>query len=110
MRYWMSTGVHKIAGIGFPYGTLAVNVAGCWLIGLLYVWLVERSAAAPIHRAFLMIGVLGSFTTFSSFSVETLNLIETGEVVKAVLNILLSVCLCLGTCWLGMVSARAIGA
>ena len=108
LRYWSSLAVHAMAGRGFPYGTLFVNVVGSLAIGLLAVLLLERSAAGPAMRAFLMIGFLGAFTTFSTFSLETLNLIEAGELGKAVLNMLLSVLLCVGAAALGMMIGRQL--
>lgn len=108
MRYGMSNGVHALLGRGFPYGTLAVNVAGSILMGLCYVFLVERLDVDPHWRAALMIGLLGSFTTFSTFSVETLNLLESGQQLKAAMNILLSVVLCITGAWLGLVAGRQL--
>ena len=108
LRYWVSNGVHALLGYGFPYGTLIVNSSGCLLMGLLYVFLFERMDVSAEWRAGLLIGLLGAFTTFSAFSIETLNLIEAGEQAKAGLNILLSVTLCLFGCWIGMVLGRQI--
>jgi len=108
LRYWMSNGVHLIMGKNFPYGTLSVNLTGSILIGFLYVLLFERVEASPEWRFALIIGLLGSFTTFSTFSIETLNLFQTGQQIKAVLNILLSVGLCLTGCWLGLLAGRQL--
>jgi CrcB protein len=108
LRYWMSTGVHLLAGRAFPYGTLAVNVSGSLLMGLLYVLFIERMDVEPLWRAALLIGLLGAFTTFSTFSIETLNLLENGEPVKAVVNVLASVSVCIVACWLGMVAGRQL--
>ncbi len=108
LRFWASTGVHGILGRGFPFGTLIVNVAGSFLMGFLFVALVERFNMSPEWRAALLVGVLGAFTTFSTFSIETLNLIEEGARLKAVLNVFLSVSLCLGGAWVGVVLARQI--
>jgi len=109
LRYATSLGVHGLLGRAFPYGTLVVNVVGCLAMGFLYVWLVERSAVSAEVRAGVLIGVLGGFTTFSSFSIETLVLIEAGEHLRAALNVLASVALCLLATGLGLVLARQVG-
>ena len=108
MRYWMSNGIYALLGRGFPYGTLTVNVTGSLLMGFLYVFMIERMDISVEWRAGLMIGLLGAFTTFSTFSIETLNLLESGEQLKAAMNILLSVTLCILGCWLGMVVGRNV--
>jgi len=108
LRFWMSTGVYALLGRAFPYGTLAVNVLGSFVMGLLYVFMLERMEVSPEWRAALLIGLLGAFTTFSTFSIETMNLIEAGEVSKAGINMLLSVSLCVLGCWLGMILGRQI--
>ena len=107
-RYWASNGVYFLTGRGFPYGTLFVNVTGSLLIGLLSVWLLERSLAGPVLRGFLLIGVLGGFTTFSTFSMETVNLIESGQVVRALVNMVVSVLVCVGAAGLGVVLGRQL--
>ncbi len=108
MRYWMSNGIYALLGRGFPYGTLTVNVVGSLLMGFCYVFMIERMDVSVEWRAALMIGLLGAFTTFSTFSIETLNLLESGEQMKAALNILLSVTLCILGCWLGMIVGRNV--
>jgi fluoride exporter len=108
LRYWTSTAVHARLGAAFPYGTLAVNVAGSLLMGFLYIWLLERVVEGPALRAFLLVGLLGAFTTFSTFSLETLNLVETGQTFKALVNILASVTLCIGAAGLGVLAARQL--
>ncbi|MEJ2694116.1 MAG: fluoride efflux transporter CrcB [Candidatus Thiodiazotropha sp.] len=107
-RFWLSSGVYQLLGRGFPYGTLAVNVFGSLAMGFLYVMLFERSSASPELRGALLIGFLGAFTTFSTFSIETLNLIEQAELLKACLNMLLSVGACIVACWFGLVLGRQI--
>ena len=108
LRYWVSTGIYSLMGRGFPYGTLVVNVVGSAFMGLLYVLLLERMTGSPELRAALLIGLLGSFTTFSTFSIETLNLIEQADYLKAGLNILLSVVACIGAAWLGLLVGRQL--
>ena len=108
LRYWMSSGIHAVLGQGFPYGTLTVNITGSVLMGLGYILLSERMLAGVEWRAGLLVGLLGAFTTFSSFSIETLNLIEAGQPLRAGMNVLLSVSLCLIGCWLGMVIGRQV--
>lgn len=108
MRFWMSNGIYALLGRGFPYGTLSVNVLGSLMIGILYVVMIERSEFDPVWRALLITGFLGAFTTFSAFSIETMNLLESGEVLKAMLNVFLSVVLCVSACWLGMVLTRQL--
>lgn len=107
-RFWFANWVYGLLGRDFPYGTLVVNVLGSLVMGLLYVMLVERSALGPEWRALLLIGFLGSFTTFSSFSMETLTLLETHAYLKAGLNIVLSVTLCLLATGLGVILARKL--
>ena len=106
MRYGMSNAVYAMLGRSFPYGTLAVNVFGSLLMGFLFVLLIERSTFDVLWRSAILIGGLGAFTTFSTFSIETLNLIENGSVTLALLNMLLSVALCIIAVWLGVAVAR----
>ena len=108
MRFYASTGIYAWLGRGFPYGTLFVNVTGSILMGFLYVWFLDRVQVSPEMRAALLVGVLGAFTTFSTFSIETLNLLENGEWMKAVTNIVLSVLLCIAGAWLGVILGRQL--
>jgi len=106
-RYACSIGAARWLGATFPWGTLLVNVAGSFTIGLLAALLTAdgRPALGSDARAFLMIGVLGGFTTFSSFSLETLTLARAGALGAAGANVALSLVLCLGGVWLGFAAA-----
>ena len=108
LRYGLSTWVHTLVGRSFPFGTLAVNVLGCLAMGILFVLLVERMGESAVWRAGLLIGVLGGFTTFSTFSIETFNLIEQGAMAKAAGNMAASLILCVGATWLGVILARQL--
>lgn len=108
MRFWISNSIYAMYGRDFPYGTLVVNVLGSFLMGFLFVMLTERFNMDPAWRAALLIGLLGAFTTFSTFSIETLNLFLAGEAVKAAMNIILSVVVCIFATWLGFLIGRQI--
>jgi CrcB protein len=108
LRFWMSTWVHTFAGRSFPYGTLTVNVVGCLAMGFLFVLFIDRLSDNNVLRAGILIGVLGGFTTFSSFSIETLNLIEQGAWVKAAANMTGSLLLCVGATWIGVILGRQV--
>ena len=107
-RYGASLGVYSLLGRGFPYGTLFVNVSGSLLMGLLSVLFLERYNIAPEWRAAILVGLLGSFTTFSTFSMETLALLEQGDISRASLNIVLSVVVCLLAVWAGVIIGRQL--
>ncbi len=108
MRFWLAGWVYGLFGRDFPYGTLAVNVIGCLAMGISFVLLVERLGSAPEWRALVMIGFLGAFTTFSTFSLETLQLIEGGELGRALANVVASLILCLGATWIGILAGRQL--
>ena len=108
LRYWTSTAVHSRLGSAFPYGTLTVNILGSLLMGFLYIWLTDRLGSAPAVRAFLIIGLLGAFTTFSTFSMETLNLVESGHPGKALANVFISVTVCFVAASAGVFAARQL--
>jgi len=99
LRYMLAGVIQRTANT-FPVGTMAVNVAGCLLIGILS----ERFAEAtidPVYRTAILVGVLGGFTTFSTFSLDTLNLAENRQYTLALANVLITVTLCLVACWGG---------
>jgi CrcB protein len=108
LRFWMSSTVHTVVDSDFPYGTLAVNVLGSLLMGLLYVLFLERMTVGPEVRAAILIGLLGAFTTFSTFSMETLNLLEQADYMKAGMNVLVSVVACMMAVWMGVVIGREL--
>jgi CrcB protein len=94
-----------VLGTRFPYGTLLVNALGCLVIGIAAASLVSADkpdAWTHVVRYGLIVGFLGAFTTFSTFSYETLQLLEAGDAMRALGNVVLSVLVCLLTTWLGM--------
>lgn len=107
-RYWMSGVVQDLAERPFPYGTLAVNVTGSFVLGLIMALSLERGAIGADARLFLSIGLCGGFTTMSTFSYETLALLRDGALLAAAANAVGTVLLCLTAVWLGMVVARVI--
>ena len=108
LRYGLSGWVQGALGRGFPHGTLAVNVLGAFLIGLL-MELSLRSTLVPAGlRTGLAIGFLGGLTTFSTFSYETFRLLEDGELLRAGANVLVSVVTCVLLTWLGILAARSL--
>jgi CrcB protein len=103
LSYWVS----QRLGAGFPWGTLAVNLIGSYLLGLA-VGVGEAASIPPALRAVLMIGFLGAFTTFSTFSVETLGLLREGESLRALLNVAVQILAGLSLAFAGIVTARAL--
>lgn len=109
-RYGCASLAARWIGPTLPWGTLFVNVAGSLAIGFLATLMAPdgRLLASPDTRAFVLIGILGGFTTFSSFSIETLNLARDGEWLWASSNVVGSVVLCLAAVWLGHTGAAAL--
>jgi CrcB protein len=108
LRFLVSTSVHRVMGKDFPYGTLTVNVLGSLLMGFLFIMLVERQISSIELRSGVLFGVLGAFTTFSSFSFETLALVESGDLGKAFINVFMSVTCCLLATWVGLGIGRQL--
>ena len=108
LRYSISSGIYHWFGRSFPYGTLVVNVVGSLAIGLLSILLVEKFNVSQEIKLGLVVGVLGALTTFSTFSWDTLHLLEQGYVQKAFLNVLLNVTVCIGAAWLGAAWAKSM--
>lgn len=90
-RYFMSSTVHRAAGPGFPFGTLAVNALGCFLIGFLGALAEKKAGFGPHMRLMLMVGFCGAFTTFSTYIVDTHGLMQDGEMWKDMANMVASV-------------------
>jgi CrcB protein len=109
LRFMIGGWAQRLAAAGvFPYGTLVVNVVGCLFIGLLGGLAEYRQALEPGQRLFLMIGVLGGFTTFSAFAFETIGLVQDAQVLKAVVNTGLQIILGFTAAYVGYVAARFI--
>lgn len=109
LRFVVSGLVHRLVPFAlFPWGTLVVNVLGCLAIGFLGGLLEYRGAVSPGARLFLMIGLLGGFTTFSTFAFETFALAEDAQAARALLNVLLQIVLGFAAAWIGMLAARSL--
>ncbi len=109
LRYLASSGIYLWLGRGFPYGTLAVNLIGSFLIGLMTETLIlQRLAIALEYRTAILVGVMGGFTTFSTFSLETFYLLEQGQIGKAGLNVAASVFGCLLAVWAGLAVGKGL--
>jgi CrcB protein len=107
---FIDTGVQKTGQI-FPWGTIVVNITGCFIIGFIFTISTAgegRLLLSTLTRQFIMIGILGGYTTFSSFSLQTLTLVQSGQRWEAVANVLLSVVLCLVGVWLGALLAGSM--
>lgn len=103
LRFWMSNLVHEYLSPVFPYGTLSVNIIGSFLIGLIMFGLNDRGLISQEMRLFLTVGVCGGFTTFSTFSLETVNLLKNSEFTIAFINIAASIFLCLAGTFLAYI-------
>jgi CrcB protein len=108
-RFMVAGWVHRLLPAAtLPYGTLAVNVLGCFAIGLLGGLAEVRMVLGPSQRLFLLIGLLGGFTTFSTFAYETYGLAQDSQLLKALANVAVQVIGGLGAAWLGFVAARLL--
>ena len=108
IRYWLSGFVARQSGETFPWGTLAVNLIGCFLAGAMYYLADERFLISPTLRTVILIGLLGGFTTFSSYGLQTFTLLRGGEIGLATLNIAVSNVLGLLMVYTGYVLAKAL--
>lgn len=107
-RYWLAGAVYEKMGTTFPYGTLIVNLSGCFLIGFFSAVITDRFFLGPNSKILLMTGFCGAYTTFSTYMLETGNLVKDGQVGRAFLNILVSTIVGFGAYWLGMVLGEII--
>lgn len=107
-RFLLSTKITEKYGGAFPYGTLSVNVIGSFLMGLLAIILVERLALDPLLKLGVFVGFLGAFTTFSTFSMDTLGLFEQGQHIRAITNMFVSVAFSVCAVWLGVVIGKTL--
>ncbi len=107
-RYLTSVWAAERFGVAFPYGTLLVNVVGCYLIGLFMVLATERFMLPAHWRLLVASGFLGGLTTFSSFGYETLKLVQDGELLPAVQNVAANLFTGLAATWIGIISGRSL--
>ncbi|MBU3022823.1 fluoride efflux transporter CrcB [Aestuariibacter sp. A3R04] len=103
LRYFVTSNIDSWFGKALPFGTLTVNVVGSFSLALLYGLIERHDLMESPYRALLGVGLLGAFTTFSTFSIETLTLLENGLIMKAVANVLFNVCACLLAGWAAIV-------
>jgi len=108
LRWLVASSVQRMAGGAFPWGTFAVNALGSLLLGFLFVWLIERSTAGELVRLAITVGFLGAFTTFSTYSLESVRLLQEGAFGMALGNVLGQVVVCLTLTWLGVQLARSL--
>jgi CrcB protein len=106
LRYWLSSFVYKFVPENFPYGTLTVNVIGSFILGFVMYALFEKDLISQDMRLFLTVGFCGGFTTFSTFSLETVNLIKNSEIMMASVNVLLNIALCLAVTYIAYILSQ----
>ena len=107
-RYWMSRSALRLLGPVFPYGTLAINVLGSFVLGFFLVWTTQRGMVDPRWRLLIAVGFCGGFTTFSSYAFESMALIEQGQWLLVATNIVSNNLLSLAAVLAGMALARLL--
>jgi fluoride exporter len=107
-RFWATNLANILFGTDFPYGILIINILGSFAIGVLFILMVERSLIPSALGAGLMVGFLGAFTTFSTFSLQALGLLESGRFAAAAVYIGGSVIICIAAAALGMFAGRLV--
>ena len=100
-RYWLGGWISGRYGTAFPYATLVINVSGSFILGLFMTLITERYVAPPALRLVVAIGFVGAYTTFSTFEYETLALVNSGSLLRALLNVVLSMVAGFAAVWLG---------
>ena len=108
-RYLLTLWCERLLGEDFPYGIFLANIIGSFAIGICFVILLERAALPDIARSLLMVGFLGGFTTFSTFSLQTIGMLQAGRWLEAGVYIFGSVLLSILGAWAGIVLARQLG-
>lgn len=106
LRYWLSNYVYKFLPATFPFGTLIINALGSFILGFVMFYFNEREMIGHQTRLFLTVGFCGGFTTFSTFSFETVNLLKDAQYLSAALNVCLSMLLCLGGVFLAYIISK----
>lgn len=107
-RYWVGVAIGNRMGTRFPYGTFAINITGSFLLGLIMTVLVEKTNWDPNLRFLVPIGFIGAYTTFSTFEWETFRSAQDGQILVALLNVVLSVVIGFLAVWGGVITGRAI--
>jgi len=107
-RYWLSGLVYRFSGNNFPYGTIVVNVIGSFLLGFFMQLVENRFPFDPELRLAVSIGLLGAFTTYSTFAYETLSMLRDSQYVPMFINIVIHILFALAAVWLGFVAARLL--
>ena len=107
-RYWVYIAFVKASGNKFPFVTLSVNVLGSFLLGVAFILITERAEIGPEWRGLITIGFLGAFTTFSTFSMDTIGLLEQGQISSAITYVLSSVLVCIIAAWSGLSLSRML--
>ena len=107
-RYWLTVSIERFNSTGFPLGTFVVNLLGSFLIGLLYIILMEKLSVADQWRPVIITGFLGAMTTFSTFSLDALLLFQQGHYNTALFYVLSSVMICIFAAYVGMQIARIL--
>lgn len=105
-RYWLSNFVYNFLPQNFPYGTLTVNFIGSIILGIVVYFFDSKELISPGFRLFITIGFCGGFTTFSTFSIETINLFRDSQILLALLNIFSSIILCLAAVYLVSINSK----